>query len=416
MTAEYMFTDGQNGAYSVDPQNRPFQLEADVSRVVFGGNDGTVLQPTSDIGYTPAGSEFAPRFNQFNQLFMRGDDGQFYPVNQGNDGRFYPSNPGQVQIPSYDINPGLPCVTQPGTGYDAQTGNFQRSQLRPEDVVRIIMAVNAANGGGGNYMERGYMPSRWNNPQYSMYQPGRVPPSQVQAYNIARILLGPNACMDPRGMYPNDYPQMPCQRSNRCNPQQQWTSGQQRFNPNQRFNMSNPQTYHQLLNQVLQQQQQQQFDPRYQQQFDPRYQQQFDPRYAQQFDPRYAQQFDPRYAQQFDPRYQDYDPNYPMDYNPNYPQDCNPRYNPRFNPGCNGNSNMSQFMRYAPFLLSMLSRGGRGFPGGFQGGFPGGYGGYNQFNRFGGGGFNNFGGNNFNRYGGGRSGVGIRLGNFSFRL
>ncbi len=460
MMADNVFTDTQNGAYTADSQGRPFPLEADLSRVVFGGSDGTLVQPTSDINYAPTTSEFAPKFNQ---LFMRSDDGRFYPVNQSNDGRFYPANTGQVQIPSYDMNPGLPCITQPCDGYDGlAVTNLQQTQLRPNDIMRIIMAAN-----GGNYMEGGYTPSRWNQSQFSMFQPGRVPPSQAQAYNIARILLDPNSGFtDDRGMCPSDYPQLPCQRSNRCNPQQQWM--------NQRGN-SNPHSYHQMINQAQQMQQMQRFapnqgfnqnlalairlnpnlalqfnpggqrfnpnyaqtfnpnynpnfNPNYAQNFNPSCNPNFNPNYAQNFNPNYNTNFNPNYAQNFNPNYNpNYYPEYDPNYNPNYPQDynpggCDPRFNPRYNQqwnqGCNGGGNMSQLMRYAPFVLSMLGRGSRGFPGGFQGGFPGGFGGgFNQFNRFGGGGYNNF--NNFNGFGGGGyggRGVGVRIGNFSFRL
>ncbi len=429
--ADYDIYENQGGGYN-SLQEQPFPLEDDVSRLIFGDN-GPVA-PT-----TPALESNPDYFNsRLNQVGVQRPD---------LDPRFYLSARRQVEIPAYDMQqPGTQCLTQPcQPEYDPTL--LTTGRLRPEDIMRLIMAAN------GQYSGQTYQP-QWNNPQYPIYQPGRVPPSQVQAYQLIRALLDRQG-IDSRGMYPSDYPSDPTyinqqqlrfMPQQRCVPQQQYDPRfpqgldprfLRQFEPtprgSQTFDPRFPQTYDPRINQVVfdprfpqgydPRFQQQQYDPRFQQQqYDPRFQQ-YDPRF-QQYDPRF-QQYDPRF-QQYDPRFQQYDPRI-QQYDPRFQVDPRYRFDPRYQQQCdqggqNGNLGRQLLLRYGlPLVLNSIG-GNRGYRGGYPGGFGGGgFGGFGG-NPWGGGYNGGFGGNgfypgNYNRGWGGGGGRGyIQLGRFGIRL
>lgn len=470
--------DGQGGSYPGYAMPESYVSDDDVSRRFYVETCDSYSETLSpgDI-LSPPSTPFQPRFSQLVNPV----------VNPLVDPRF--DRPSQVVVPAYDMVSAAPCLTGNCDMYESAFGpaNISQSQLREEDIIRLILSAN--NG----YLDQSRSnPAVWNNPEFAVYQPGRVPPSQVRGYDVARTLIDPNY-VDERGMCPSSYQNCPSSmRPNARNPRmwvtpseqnqsyrdqqwqgaqrnwqyRQWLQSQQRY-PNQSWNPNQNWDPRQQWNPNLPYDPRQQwdgsrpYDPRHQ--WDPR--QQYDPRL--QYDPR--QQWNPR--QQYDPRQQwnqPYDgfnpgcnPGYDQQWRPD--QGCNPGYNPYsrwnnpnpYNPGLGGNNTLTQMMRYAPFVLSMINRGNYnrgGFPGGYMnfnpgyGGYmPGGYNGYmnggfggNPLNMllnsalnggFGGGGgcnqsFNQFNRynqfnqmnryNNFNRgfnnYGGSRNSV--RIGNF----
>jgi len=226
--------DAQGCGYNQFQPAQSFPLEADLSRLVFGTDCSANGDCSQNSDYVDVSN--APFDARFNRMMNRNLDPRFY-------------HSGQVQLlqPSYDMSQRTPCVTQNCNMNDAlANGGFNQSQLRREDIVRLIMAANGSYAPGNN-------PAVWNNPQFAMYQPGRVPPSQVQGYDIARMLIDPSY-VDERGMCASDYPSCstsrqqgmwipPNQQWNQAqywNSNQQWNQGQQ-WNQNQQWNQWNNQ-------------------------------------------------------------------------------------------------------------------------------------------------------------------------------
>lgn len=441
--------EAQTGVHSPYDQAQPFPLEAEVSRMIYGNVCDVSGECRQQGDYAPVqAGQFNPRFSNL--------------LNRSHE----PYGQGRVLVPSYDMSPRTPCVTGDCNPYEAALANsLHQANLRPEDVIRIILAANSG------YVDQSRANAAlWNNPRYAMYQAGRVPPSQVPGYDVARSFLDPQY-VDSRGMCPSDYPC--CPNSMRPNPRDprmwvtpdanQWNQPYPptQWNPNVQWNPNQQWNPQQQWNPNVRWNPNQQWNPN--QWNDNRQWNQYnnEPRIwdggcnPHQWNPNNQRRND--YNQNYDPRFDRYDP----------------RFN-RYNPGFPGgrNDTLSQVMRYAPFVLSMINRGGRGGfnPGGFNNynNFNGGWNGYNNgwngynngWNSYPGGcnsggymnglniGFNGRGGglpamllngalngafdnggcnssynrynnlnryNNFNRYNGGGRG-GVRIGNFSFRF
>jgi hypothetical protein len=459
--ADSQIYDMQSGFQSGYATPELYRAEADASRVLYVDSCDPRIDSARGGDFAPVTDRpFQPRFSQL-----------INPViNPLVNPRFDRNS--QIVVPAYDMASAAPCVTGACDMYENALGqtSIARSQLREEDIIRLILAANSG------YMDQSRNnPAHWNNPQFAVYQPGRVPPSQVQGYDVARAFVDPNY-VDERGMCPSSYPSCPStMRPNSRNPRmwvtpdqqwqgqsyqnQQWLNAQrdwqyQQLNRNQRYQDPNWQYQQFERNQRYQDPnwQYQQFernqryqDPNWQYQQFERNQRYQDPNWQyQQFernqryqDPNWQyQQFDQnqRYQnwqsqqwnrnQQWDPRQQWNRPSdgYYPGCEPGYQQwqdrGCNQRFNPysrwnnanMYDPGCGGNGGLSQVMRYAPFVLSMINAANHG-----RGGFPGGYmnfnpgfmnGGFNQFNQMNR--YNNF-NRGFNGYGGRGS---VRIGNF----
>jgi len=355
--------DMQSGVYAGYGTPESYPSQPDVSRRLYVDSCDSRMESSRACDIPPVTvSPFQPRFSQLINAV-------------GNplvDPRFDRSS--QIVVPAYDMASAAPCVTGRCDMYENALGptSIARTQLREEDIIRLILSAN--NG----YLDQSRNnPALWNNPQFAAYQPGRVPPSQVQGYDVARAFVDPGY-VDERGMCPSSYPTCPStMRPNTRNPRmwvtpdqqwqdqscqnQQWLNAQrdwqhQQFNQNQRY--QNPNWQYQQWSQ----------NQRYQNQ-NWQYQQW-----------NQNQQWDQR--QQWS-RPGGYYPGYDSDYNQQWQeQGCNPGFNPysrwnnanMYNPGRGGNDTLLQVMRYAPFVLSMINQGNHG-RGGYMNFNPG-YGGY----------------------------------------